>query len=258
MIHSKYYAYRGLYLSTGCRIEQNEDFCFNEKTVIVLPDDDSKSDETTFYTQTKGNVDDEEPFKGGTIKEKTVQNSFDGEGLISPEYAKKVSEQLKNYNFRKDSHSFQIRMPFTKGMLHEVDFQKFFNAQLQEGGIETPEKLLIIDIFGIERKLREAHIILTKSMFKCAGWLRELWKENPEQFPEEYRADPMKFFFNQMEKFEHTLYITGSDARLSNNSTTTMDYQFLSTLKLDFESFNKLATNQLEKVRQNSVENFRK
>lgn len=271
MIHSKYYAYRGLYLSTGYRIEQNEELFFDENTVIVLPDD--KTTVTSkFFTTKKEEAQENGLWECSLNKEDTEadQTSFDGEGLIASEYAKKISKQLRTYNFRRSSHSFQIRMPFIKGMLHEVEF-KFFDEQLKSGGIDPPESIFVKDVFEIQRDLRKAEIILTKSMFKFAGWLKKIQEllekhsdkfkdENfrDERFAKEFIADPMKFFFSQMKKFSHTLYITGSDARLSNNGTTPMNYQFLTTLRLDFKSFNLLVENQLEKVKENSVANFRK
>ena len=47
---------------------------------------------------------------------------FDGEGLISFQYAKKIDTLFCG----EDVHtSFQVRMPYIKGVLHKVDFKSF-------------------------------------------------------------------------------------------------------------------------------------
>ena len=45
---------------------------------------------------------------------------FDGEGIISKELSYMLTESGKR-------HSFQIRLPYIKGVVHEVDFKKLFS-----------------------------------------------------------------------------------------------------------------------------------
>ena len=45
------------------------------------------------------------------------------EGLISKEYAARLNKALGGRHT-----SFQIRLPFVKGMLHQVDFHDFFRS----------------------------------------------------------------------------------------------------------------------------------
>ena len=99
-----------------------------------------------------------------------------------------------------------ITLQFTKGVLHEVDFNKFFAEQITAKGDPVPDRLFIYDVFGIKRDLKKAKIILTKSMFKCAGWLEDLMKNiwNVTFFDKFH--DPMKFFFDKSPKT--TLNIT--------------------------------------------------
>ena len=150
---------------------------------------------------------------------------FDGEGLISPDFAAYISNFLQsNYNYPNASHSFQVRMPFTKGVLHEVDFNKFFAENIPD---ETGE-LLINDVFGIARNLRKAKIILTKSMFKCADWIKK------------YSPDPMKYFFEKFAKYDHAVYVTNTESRLFNPGRVKLNYQFFSTLDLSDEDFKSL------------------
>lgn len=224
---SKFYAYRGLYLSAAFRLELDpqENFALNEESVVVLPDYENVVNQTVFSASKDTNA---SIWKFGT-KEKTLAlKSFDGEGLIAPDLAKYFSDTLqKVHGFKGASHSFQIRLPFTKGVLHEVDFNGFFceYAALENG------RLLVRDIFGITRDLSRAKMILTKSMFKCAGWIID---------SKIFAPDPMKIFFEKFAKYDHAIYVTNTEARLSNPGKIKLNYQFLSTAALTDENFNSL------------------
>ena len=234
---SKFYTYRGLYLSNGFRIDFGKILSLNEETVIVLPDYKASVIQNVFTAL---------PINGGTLwdykntEKKLTLNLFDGEGLICPEFAQYISNVLrKTYNFIDESHSFQIRLPFSKGVLHEVDFEKFFSEQIGD----FKNELLADDVFGITRDLRKAKIILTKSMFKCTDWIKDSGNFNP---------DPLKYFFAKFNRYDHALYVTNTEARLSNSGNIKLNYQFLSTLALTEENFNLLADDQI-----NLIENFR-
>ncbi|WP_037355217.1 hypothetical protein [Selenomonas sp. FC4001] len=240
---SKYYAYRGLYMSSGSRIEQNDKFCLNEETVIVLPDEKISSkmnpNITTVFTEKEvinsGTEDEEIVF--GNKEEKIEFNYFDGEGLICPEYARYISEILQsNYDYKRPSHSFQVRMPFTKGMLHEVDYNKFFSDT-----IGVNDSLWVVDYLGKKRNVRKAKILLTASMFKCHKWIKEWAGKNNID-------DPVAYFFNKFSQYEHALYVTGTDARLSNNGKVKMNYQFLSTLDIPSDSFASIVNDKKTKI----------
>lgn len=245
LVLSKFYAYRGLYLSAGYRVESSPKFFLNEETVVVLKDCTGFLKRVNVFTATK-----QGKLWNYETKEKDLEpNLFDGEGLISPDFAEYISNYLQeNYNFPAPSHSFQIRMPFTKGVLHEVDFNKFFSEQLQnvEGG-----ELLIEDFFGITRDLRKAKIIMTKSMLKCAKWIVELIKEDANYFS----GDPMKFFFDKFAQYDHALYVVITEAQLYNPGSVRLNHQFLSTLALSTEDFNSLIDDQ-RKLIDSFKENF--
>lgn len=225
LVLSKFYAYRGLYLSTASRVEADLNFPLNEETVIVLKDCKKNLSKSTFGAS-KLNA-----LWIYETKEKDLNiNLFDGEGLISPDFAEYISNFLqRNCNYPNQSHSFQIRMPFTKGVLHEVDFNKFFAEYLPA---ET-EKWLIKDVFGITRDLRKAKIILTKSMLKSTDWMKA------------YLPDPMKYFFEKFANYDHALYVTNTEARLFNPGRVNLNHQFLSTLDLSDEDFKSLIADDL-------------
>ena len=210
-------------------------------------------------------------------KEDTI-TLFDGEGLICPAYAEyintKLREQAKDKSNFRDAHSFQIRLPFTKGMLHEVDFHKFFKEEWPTNKIPKTSALWIEDVFGIPRDLRKAKIILTESMFKCKKWFRTLNDENklktylnPElsQIKSESVYDYMEFYFAKVREYNHALYISLMDSQLTSQAwvmpeedsvqdsqnlqsepktTVPLNYQFLSTLALEREDLDELIANQ--------------
>lgn len=217
---SKVYAYRGLYFSDAARIRLK----LNEKNVIVLSDDetpikDSKNQdrlEKLFSAVAQGHDRfGHDMWRCGVTEEQVTLNRFDGEGLIDPETAKVLNEQLGE-----DSSSFQIRMPFAKGMLHAVDFQAFFRS-LQG---EKEGKLLVKDVYGIERDLSECRLLLTKSMFKGWKWLKKHCDEIGQ-------TDPMKYYFEKMEQYDHALYISNTDAMLDDpTGRVPLNYQFLNPM----------------------------
>ena len=249
LISSKYYAYRGLYLSSGYRIEQTEEedtsFCLNPETVIVINDINNCETGSIYTAKNVKSLKDPDYEFYEEKDEKNDLNAFDGEGLICPAYAMCVNKQLKNqYGFKQDAHSFQVRMPFTKGMLHEVDFNLFFQELAEKCRFDLKiSRLRIKDYFGLERDLKKAKIILTKSMLKCAGWLKDLREKGV------IGNDPMKYYFEKMTEYQHTLYVTNIDTRFSDYGSVPLNYQFLSTLDISAEHFDNMIKNQEKRIK---------
>ena len=232
VVLSKYYAYRGLYLSTGLRInsfgEDDNALSLNEQSVIILPDFRTTITQDVLSAAKKGDF-----WKCVATTGKSLNlNSFDGEGLICPTWAARLNRQLKT---PRPANSFQIRLPFTKGVLHAVDFAKFFRTEFL-----CAESLPVKDIFGIDRDLLKAKIILTASMFKCADWMTK-WADRP--------ADPMRYFFEQMNAFEHALWVCNTDANLHNAGKVSLNYQFLSTLDCTAAAVDSLVAEHVEMIK---------
>ena len=265
---SKLYAYRGLYLTNANRID-SEELLLNAETVCVIDDDESKLMIPCIYTakkKTQGNAEDIRQTENGnelqyveeSYRERTVH--FDGEGLISPYYSELLNENLKRNGIIKDKKahaaSFQIRLPFTKGMLHEVDFIGFIKEQIEyhknQIDKEIPfENIMIKDAFGVNRQLSKIQIILTKSMFKGYKWIKE-----------KLIGDPVAVFFDRIKKFDHALYIGNTDLNLSRNyvydqktneiikeNTVRFNYQFFNTLSISHEDFEKVIQKHVEHCR---------
>ncbi|GEM_PF-3456839 len=227
---SKYYAYRGLYLTDGVRVEG---LGLNENTVIVIKDCSEK-----YYSKMHGvellsgkQIDKTNRLKLISAQKEPEINLFDGQGIISPEMAGCINSALNSeIGQKKNAGSFQIRMPFGKGMLHTVDFKRFFREELNK----EPAELWIEDIFGIKRNLLKAEIILTESQFKFAGAMKT-WQEQDKI------TDPMKEYFNGFYKYNHALYIKATELKYKDSGRVEFNYQFLNALpKLDSNTFKEL------------------
>ena len=157
---SKLYAYNGLMLSSGVRIDGIE--IDRPHRVVVIDNPIFTEKQLPVITVEGGEIRDG-VRKYHRVEKRTDVDTlqFDGEGLISKEYAKVIDTI---YCGRHPHHSFQIRLPYVKGMLHEVDFKNF----LKSAGVHT-----ITDIWGEVHKVEDVDIILTKSQFKGYGWLTE-------------------------------------------------------------------------------------
>ena len=207
---SKLYAYNGLMLSSGIRIDgigidrphrvvviDNPTRTERNVSVITVEDDGTQSSTRKYHRVEK--------------KEDIEITCFDGEGLISKEYARVVDEKLCGKKFHT---SFQIRMPYVKGMLHEVDFKDFLTLC----GTDT-----ITDLWGVEHSVRDVDVILTKSMFKGYGWLT---------------ASGMSWndYWNVFRKYRHALYITNVSKEKPEQATE-LNYQFLTTVSIQGDEF---------------------
>ena len=207
---SKLYAYNGLMFTTGERVEY-EDFSYKDNIIVI--------DNPVYVVKNVDQVTVADDGSDGPMRtyhrvEQTADievMGFDGEGLISP-YAAKVLNIHGEHH-----HSFQIRLPYIKGMVHEVDFE----GLLKEVGVTH-----IVDCWGRRHPVGLVHIILTKSMFKGFGWM----EQNGLSW-EEYRQ--------RWARYDHGLYVSGAD-KAGSQGTVCFNYQFLNTLQMDAETFRPL------------------
>ena len=207
---SKLYAYNGLMLSSGVRIDGIE---IDRPHRVIVVDNPVFTESRLPVITVEG-----EESQGGVRRYHRVKKlmdvdtlQFDGEGLVSKEYAKVIDNA---YCGRHPHHSFQIRLPYIKGMLHEVDFKDF----LKSAGVDT-----ITDIWGEVHQAADVDIILTKSQFKGYGWLTENRK---------FWAD----YWEAFRRYRHGLYITNV-SKEKPSAFTELNYQFLATLSIQSEEF---------------------
>ena len=230
----KLYAYRALYLSSStealrCGDELGKEF-FTPENIIVLPEKPNKptTEVKVFTAKSKQQLSN----KGEAVLEQqdaaTIVNTtcFDGEGIISPCGAKIINDHLKE-DLR--GKSFQVRMPFLKGMLHTVDFKKFLSDNKIVG-----DKVIIKDAFGIERDILKANIIIRPSVFKLKSLLDGTFatKEEQEAF---CGKDVMEYYFNKLCEYNHGLYIVKTESSFKNTHFVRLSSQQLSTFDLSLK-----------------------
>lgn len=242
---SKYYAYRGLYLSSAKRIE-NEKLTITPETLVVIQDErkDPKNPDKsiTGYNYEKANYisakeNKEAIGKNGKIwdvdeqgEEKVlyVDTPFDGVGFVDPSYASIINESLGI----ESATSFQIRLPFAKGMLHQVDVRGF----LDEYNTNRSENAHIyVDAFGIKRDLGKARIFITESMFKAKKWIVEYLKSTGNE-----DMDPMAFYCEMLRKYNHALYVSGTNLPYGHSKYVHLSYQTINTLDFSKEQFDHI------------------
>ena len=208
---SKLYAYNGLMMSSGIRVDgigidqlhrvvviENPTCIIPHVKAIAVADDGSDGNIRKFHRVEKDLYDYE-------------VMGFDGEGLISKQYAQVLNRALGP---KRKHTSFQIRLPYIKGMLHQVDYKDLMTSS----GVET-----ITDIWGQKHAVKDVDIILTKSMFKGAGWLKENGKS-------------WKDYWEVFRKYHHALYISNV-SKPKPEGQTELNFQFLNTLSMSAEEF---------------------
>ena len=207
---SKLYAYNGLMLTDGRRVYDPR--IWDPDRIIVIDNPITTVHNARYITVEDDGSDSTERVYNRVEKTGDIDvMEFDGEGLISPEYAYRIDEAI---SFTHHHTSFQIRMPYIKGVVHEVNFPLFLKGL----GIDE-----ITDMWGKKHKAKDVWIILTKSMFKGFGWMTEnglSW--------EEYLA--------RCRKYDHALYI--SETGLPETASyTLLNYQFFTTAAIRSEEF---------------------
>lgn len=207
---SKLYAYNGLMLTSGFRISDMS--IWNDKHIVVVDNPISKVVNANIITVEDDGSDN--PMRKYRRVEKTTDleiTEFDGEGLISNELAEKIDTEFCGKHVHS---SFQIRMPYIKGVVHQVDFKSLF-AEL---GVPY-----IIDMWGVKHQINDVDLILTKSMFKGYGWMRE----NNLSFSE---------YIARCKQYRHSLYISGVN-QVDTEKHTELNYQFLNTVSMKADEF---------------------
>ena len=207
---AKLYAYNGLMFTSGRVIEHG--FHMDADHVIVV--DNPRSIVPDVSTVTVEDDGSDAPMRRYTRVEKTADIEvleFDGEGLVSAE----LGYRLDPFGYEKhEHHSFQIRMPYIKGVVHEADFHALF-AEL---GVTE-----IVDIEGVRHPVSQVDMILTKSMCKGWGWMKEnglTWRE----------------YLDRCRKYDHRLFVSGMDKR-SRDGLTELNFQLLNTAAITAEEY---------------------
>ena len=155
-------------------------------------------------------------------------NSFDGQGLMCPEWARKVSNYLR---FGYHASEMIIRAPWCKGLLATVNFHAWF----AEHGIDE-----ITDSFGTIHKVKDIDVILSKSQFKMHK-VYEAKCESMDVNPWEYLVKCMN---------HNNLRWGIVKPNKPDDYEKALNYQYLEALDLESED--------VEKLCQRTIDFFRK
>lgn len=175
-------------------------------------------------------------------------NLFDGEGLISPKLAEEINAQLIDDKVIKENnkqYSFQIRLPFVKGVVHTCDFKKFF----KDNGVDVI-KCLTFNPDGKDKdknvNINDVEVILTESQFKAASFINSIEKKDNESNIDAY--------FRMLDKYNYWLGISGIEPTeyyeeelaeekmddeidaLKNDRIVRLNGQFFTTIPFDKET----------------------
>jgi len=219
---SKWYAYRGLALSSAHCIEG-----YTPKMIVVpdyktvIKDQRIKHlvDKVTKYTNSEGN---EFEFTQKDVAEGVFDyeiNAFDGVGVMHRNIAKRIEDITHSTT---PITSCIYRQPFIKGCLHVFDYEGF----LSERGVEY-----ITDVWGVKHSIHDEMIILTMSMYKGFGYFK--------QYGDVRDWDRYWAAFN---KYEHCISIARTNFTEDEEPVyTRSNYQVLQTLDLPYNEFKTLA-----------------
>lgn len=189
---------------------------------------------------------------------KKLTDPFDGEGLILPSLGKSFRAELglNNVPDKRKVASFQIRLPFIKGMVHEANFPLFFARHdeafidvrgVGEGIFNTYDELAlalgidrnknikhfaikdkigkkILDAFRVYRDIEKIEMILTPGQVKLSSFLADYSSK------EHASPNTMKDYFGRVKALGYGLLISKAN-RLYDSSIgkAELNYQFLLT-----------------------------
>ena len=163
---SKLYAYNALLFTSGARY--NNTSILSNKKIIVIKNPQSTIENVNVITVEDDGTNN--PMRKYSRVEKTTDitiTEFDGEGFISPRLAEALGHE---------HNSFQIRMPYIKGVVHKVDFAGFFNELGVPYTLLSTDKILELTQ-GVEPVLyRETHKKNKAEVLKKLCWTGQEWE----------------------------------------------------------------------------------
>jgi hypothetical protein len=173
----------------------------------VVPDLEISRTERVDYIEEINDEDD-------IVEERDVEinfNLWDGQGLISPKFAKQWADELELDYI---PSTFIVRANFIKGMLCVFDFHKYAEDVVYEH--------FITDVWGNRYNIRDADIILTESQFK-------LWNA----------YDSIDDFIRKCKNNNLGWGVSRATPKRENNHTN-LNYQFVQVLDLDNQQIEDL------------------
>ncbi|MBQ1262790.1 MAG: hypothetical protein IIX89_00700 [Oscillospiraceae bacterium] len=223
---TKLYAYRALYMSSSIKalraLDSDGESFFSSQNIIVLPEkkhnyEDGENAVRVFTAQQKNGLSEsgEAQIEQFEAEVSVPITCFDGEGIISEKCRDIINSHLDK---KMRGNSFQVRMPFLKGVLHTVNFHKF----LRDKGVEG-ESAYVVDAFGIKRDIFKANVIIRPSVFKLCSLIEGVFEDG---------TDVMEYYFKKLREYNHGLYVVKTESTFKNTDFVRLSSQILSTLDL--------------------------
>ena len=215
LVPAKYEAYKSLACSASIPVSNPNGILVIDDLVLhfnadILEINDENADES------KGI----EPTMEHKIAEVELDNS-DGYGLITPNLAKKWSEDLKlDYTLG----GCCVRNAFLKGMLFPFDFHEFAD--------KIAKKDMVIDVWGREINIHQVEMILTTSMLK-------LWD----------CYDSLEDYLENCNKNGYTFSVTKACPKTLDEERT-LNYQFIQSYDLSNNDIEKLINPSVSEIKE--------
>lgn len=211
MVPAKLEAYKALSCSASIPVSM-------PNGIIVVPDCNTKFIEDTIYLDDDGYDEPRMEFRPNTEVE--VDNS-DGYGLMLPSLASRWSEDLRLGYL---ASGVNTRFCWEKGMVYTFDFIEF--AEKVAGSY------IVKDVWGAERDIRNAELILTESMLK-------LWDS----------YDSLEHFLKCCEENKYTFAVTKACPEVLENERT-LNYQFIQSYDFSDEDISELVKPTLDELKE--------
>ena len=126
-----------------------------------------------------------------------------------------------------DMKAMIIRMPFIKGLLVEMDYERFYT----DHGVD-----FIQDIWGKWHSVHEAMIVMTESMYKGVKY-----------FAKTGTSRDWDDYWDRFDRYNHCFGVAKWNfTREEEPVFTRSNYQILQDLALDYEDFRTLANDSIE------------
>ena len=172
-------------------------------------------------------------------------NYYDGVGLIDFSLGEQIYQSLENKNgqeFENDHYSFQIRLPFLKGMVHSCDLYNFF----QEHHINKIKSIINFKNDGYEYEYKDVSkikMIISESQFKASKYLKQL--NNLQGY-----KNQIDYYFGLINKYDYPLAIANIETKEDKRGR--LNYQFLTTLPLNDNDIDHMIEISKEEIRKKS------
>lgn len=212
IIPAKLEAYRALACSNSIPVT-------NTHNVIVVPDAVTKFTENVIKIS-DSDLNSNRPVLQYADNEEMEMDCSDGFGMISPEMSKQWAKDIKEDYL---PSGYCIRNSFCKGMVFTFDFKEFAE--------KIAKNNIVVDVWGHEKNIMEADMILTESMLK-------LWSS----------YDSIEHYFENCDKNNYSFAITKVTPEVLDEQRGT-NYQYLQSYELTDKDIEDLAQPTVQAVK---------